>query len=335
MTVALLRDKARVVEALIAPSDAFAPEVARAGLEAEVAAWTDADLARLMAELPTDWRARAPAVVLVLAARTLPASALRQCLLARALGARVHLKMAAGQEAIAEVLAAIDDGIVPTPFSSDDETAARAAVAAADTVVVLGSDATVQAVRAQVPPDKGFAAHGHKVSAAWVSDAVDADALAADVLAWDQAGCLAPQVVWVDGDIDALMTRLATALRAHEKHLPLRALGDHLTARQRLAPMTAMLGGHLTTTETTTLASLPDPSFRASPAPRVLWLLPADAASLAAIAPVLSTLATDRQPPPVTLTSATRICHPGEMQRPPLDWSQDGLHPLASLLRPE
>lgn len=330
----LLADKARVVEALVGPSDAFAPEVARAGLEAEVAAWSDEGVANLLAALPAGWQARAPGVVLVLAARTLPASAVRQCLFARALGARVHLKMAAGQEAIGEALAAIDDGIVPTPFSSDDEAAVRAAIAKADSIVVLGSDATVRAVRALVPPDKGFAAHGHKVSAAWVSDGADVDGLAVDVLAWDQAGCLAPQVIWVEGDADALADRLAVALRAREHDLPLRDPGEQRAARQRLIAMTAMLGGRLMTTASAAVATVPDGAFRPSPAPRVVWVVPADGAALGAIAPALSTLATDRAAP-IPLAASTRVCRPGEMQRPPLDWAQDGLHPLASLLRPQ
>jgi len=340
----LLHERAHVSDALVPATVAqgFSPEVARAGLDAEVASWSEAALAALIGDLPTDWRARAPRTVLVIAARTLPASTLRQCLLARVLGARVLLKCAAGQEAIGEALHRVDPAIEPTSFASDDSAAVAAAIAQADTVVVLGSDETVAAVRSLTPADKGFAAHGHKVSAAWlgpvVSDA-EVTGLACDLVAWDQAGCLAPQVVWVAGDaaaIHALGVRLTAALHEIEPGLALSDASAHRRARQRLVPLVAMLGGDLFGTATTLLATLPDASFRPSPGPRIAWLLPASEAALAALAPVLSTLALSigTSQPATPLLPSTRTCAPGDMQRPPIDWHQDGLHPLASLLRP-
>jgi|GEM_PF-4382837 len=157
----------QVVAALMPSTIAqgFSPEVARAGLQAEVASWSPAALATLSQHIDLALR---PRVVLIIAARTLPASTLRQCVLARHLGARVLLKCAAGQEALAEALQALDPGITPRPFASGDHLSARAAIAEADTVVVLGSDETVAAVRAELSPHQGFAPHGHKVSAAWI-----------------------------------------------------------------------------------------------------------------------------------------------------------------------
>ena len=55
--------------------------------------------------------------------------------------------------------------------------------------------------------------------------------------------------------------------------------------------------------------------------------------ALAETLPVLSTLAVIGAPT-LDLPTSVRVCRPGEMQRPPLDWRQDGLHPLGSLLRP-
>jgi hypothetical protein len=109
----------------------------------------------------------------------------------------------------------------------------------------------------------------------------------------------------------------------------------HRVARQRVVPLVAMLGGDLLGTQTTLLATLPEAAFRPSPGPRMVWLLPADRDALAALSPILSTLATrDVSPALPPLPPSVRVCAPGEMQRPPLTWRQDGLHPLASLLRP-
>jgi len=339
MSLILLTEKVHLVELVLPTTIAqgFSPEVARAGLEAEVASWTEAAMEGLRADLPLGWEARAPNAVLVIAARTLPASALRQCLLARALGARVLLKCAAGQEALAERLHALDPEIVPTPFSSDDEAAVAAAIALADTVVVLGADATVQAVRALTSDAKGFAAHGHRVSAAWFGPApsdVEIAGLAADIVAWDQEGCLAPQVVWVEGGVDApllLAMRLTDALEALEPTLPLAESAAQRIAIQRTMPLVAMLGGKILGTPTTIVATLPSAEFRPSPGPRMVWVLPADVDAVMTIAPMLSTLAVASATQQLDLPA--RICVPGEMQHPPLDWHQDGLHPLASLLR--
>ena len=334
----MIFDRKDDVVAALLPStvaQGFSPEVARAGLEAEVASWSQQELAALSAGLASDLR---PRVVLVIAARTLPASALRQCLLARHLGARVLLKCAAGQEALAEALATLDPGIVPRPFASDDPEAVAAAIAEADTIVVLGSDETVAAVRASTPVDKTFAAHGHKVSAAWLGpdpDLATLEGLAADLLAWDQAGCLAPQVIWSEGDPITLGQRLVPIIAQLEATLPLADATAHRQARARLVPLVTMLGGQILGTPTTALATLSDAAFRPSPGPRIAWVLPADTHALDALSgqsnrpAILSTLGTDtslRLPPPV------RVCPPGGMQRPPLSWSQDGLHPVNSLL---
>jgi len=95
-------------------------------------------------------------------------------------------------------------------------------------------------------------------------------------------------------------------------------------------PLVTMLGGQVLGTPTTALATLPDATFRPSPGPRIAWLLPADLAALASLTPILSTLGTDTSPP----LSPHRVCPPGQMQRPPLAWEQDGLHPIGSLFHP-
>ncbi|MCC6622447.1 MAG: hypothetical protein IT385_14380 [Deltaproteobacteria bacterium] len=332
------------LDALVAATVAigFSEGVARRGLEAELEAWSDEAIARaLAAELAPvpAWRAHAPRVALVIAARTLPASAIRQVLAARVLGARVLLKSASGQEALGEAIARLDPGIVPTPFASSDVAALDRALAESDVVVVLGSDETVAAVRARVPGDHGFVGHGHRASAAWLADdAPDADVtgLAEDLCAWDQAGCLAPHVAWVDGDPARLGERLARALEVIERD-PARAPTPHDAHARHLhrqaATLAIMAGGRAWRSAQATLATHPDPAFRVSPGARLLWLLPADAGALAAFEPRLSSLALGAGlAPPIALGPHVRLCRPGQLQRPPLDWHQDGLPLFASLL---
>ncbi|PIE17015.1 MAG: hypothetical protein CSA66_06970 [Proteobacteria bacterium] len=314
----------------------FSEGVARAGLTAETEAWrAPGAVERVLAELPPDLDpARLPRVVLVIAAATLPASALRAVLFARLLGARALLKPATGQAGIAHAIAAADASVEARCFPSADAAALDAAVAEADAVVVLGSDAATEAVRARVPGDKAFVGYGHRVSAAWIHtpDEATLSGLARDLCAWDQAGCLSPRVVWTAGEPERVASELADAVRAVEARLPQRL--DAGAARARLAELTrAQMLGRAWRTDTAVVATLPSPAFRLGPGRRFLWVLPADRGALRAIEADLSTLACDAAPP-AGLREAVRICGPGDMQRPALDWLHDGLPNLPPLLLP-
>lgn len=330
-------DEGRLLAATIGIG--FSEAVARAGLRAELDAWAgDAAEVELARELgPTPDRSRWPKTVLVIAARTLPASAMRQVFAARALGAKVLVKSASGQEAIGEALAAGDPGVVATPFESTDTASLDQAIAQSGAVVVLGSDETVAAVKARVGHDVAFVGHGHKASAAWLAaDAPDAAVagLAADLCAWDQAGCLAPQCVWVQGDVARLAGRLLTALPAVERQLPTSPPAASLHARRSAATLAVMAGGRAWSTATAVLATHPEPAFRATPGQRFLWLLPASEDALRLAEPHLTTLAVaDPSTPPAPLGPTVRVCATGSMQRPALDWRQDGLPLFASLIR--
>lgn len=313
----------------------FSPEVARAGLQAELESWRVDDLERLIHEVESE-RDRWPKTVLVLAARTLPASAMRQVLLARALGARVYLKAASGQEALGAALMMADAEVIGLPFTSDDQRALGEAIAKVEAVVVLGSDATVEAVAGRVPDGLGFAGHGHKVSAGVVigpaSDA-EVEGLAADLIAWDQAGCLAPQVVWCDGERRDLAKRLAEAVARLEGGLPLAAglRQAHAATRREVTTLATMLGEVSYATATAIIATHGGSDFRSATGPRSLWVLPFDAKAVTAMEPHLSSLAVAGSLP-MAVPPSVRVCRPGALQRPPLDWEQDGLHPLRSLL---
>jgi hypothetical protein len=334
MPFALALWQGPAADALLAATVAqgFSPEVALAGLRAELASWRADELERLVGEVESE-RGRWPTTVLILAARTLPASAMRQVLLARALGARVYLKAASGQEALGAALMMADPEVIGLPFTSDDQRALDEAITKVETVVVLGSDATVEAVAARVPDGLGFAGHGHKVSAAVVmGEASDAEVegLAQDLLAWDQAGCLAPQVVWCEANRDWLGKRLAEAVARLEGGLPL-AASSAAAVRREVVTLATMLGEASFATATAVIGTHGQSEFRSAPGPRALWVVPFDSEAVAAMVPHLSSLAVVGDLP-MAIPPSVRVCRPGELQRPRLDWEQDGLHPLRSLL---
>ena len=304
----------------------FSEPVARAGLAAEFAAWTaPGALDGLLAKVAND-RARSPKAVLVIGASTLPASLLRQVFLSRSLGARVYVKTASGQEALAEAMAAVDPEIVPTPFPSGDTLRLRAAIDAVDTVVALGSDETVAEIDGLMPFHKTFVGHGHKVSAAWVEhpDEAAAEGLAEDLCAWDQAGCLSPQAAWVAGDRHAFAERLVAALGRREATLPMTLPASAARAR-RVALTLGRMTGEVYETATTALVSLEQGGFRPSPGYRLLWLLPPDEEALRALAPRVGLIGTDTSSPLVPGARTTAL---GAMQRPALGEGDGGLGAL-------
>jgi Acyl-CoA reductase (LuxC) len=102
----------------------------------------------------------------------------------------------------------------------------------ADTVVVLGSDDTVSAVRSRVGSHARFLGYGHRLSFGFVgSDVLSgymarkiAARAAADVTAWNQLGCLSPHVIYVEerGSVSAegFAAMLAEALAEREQTEP-------------------------------------------------------------------------------------------------------------------
>ena len=313
----------------------FSYPVARAGLDAELQAWTEAGaLDSVLAELPGDLEpSRRPASVLIIGARTLPASMMRATLMARLLGARVHIKPASGQADLGRALALADPEVRLEDFSSGDEEALQAAIAKADAVVVLGSDETVRAVRGHMPDTKPFVGYGHKLSVAWL-DRVDQHALwglAHDLCAWDQAGCLSPQVVWTSGEPEAVALDLADAVRSIEAALPM-VLPDAAVASRRTARTYAEMVGAVVETDTALICALPTATFRPSPGHRVLWVCPAAPDVLNTLGQHISTIGISGALG-VPLPEGVRRCALGQMQRPPLTWMHDGQPNLLPMLR--
>src|SRR5690606_34315602 len=102
----------------------------------------------------------------------------------------------------------------------------------ADCVVASGSDETIEALRRSVPSRTRFLGYGHRVSAAYIAREMlgpneeqrVVEAAAADVVAWDQLGCLSPHVIYVEtGGLqppEGFAKPLAEELARVEKTLP-------------------------------------------------------------------------------------------------------------------
>ncbi len=110
---------------------------------------------------------------------------------------------------------------------------AHAAPTAGDELHVYGSDETIASVRATLPQGVTLRAHGAGFGVAILEEDTDveaaAGALARDVVAFDQRGCLSPRVALVIGD-GALAELVVRA------ELVMRALAAELSVWNRRAP---------------------------------------------------------------------------------------------------
>jgi acyl-CoA reductase-like NAD-dependent aldehyde dehydrogenase len=195
---ALVRACARVVERRTSFADAIAESsgLSREGVELaftrhlEIDA-TDSDIASLVAAAGTATR------VAVILSSNVFVGALRAIALALAAADDVVVRPSRRDPTFARVL--VEE--LADPRVRLDEAFDVASLHDGE-IHVYGSDATIERVRAaaQVP----VVGHGHGMGIAWVSRRASLDvahALADDVVAFDQRGCLSPRVVFVEGDL--------------------------------------------------------------------------------------------------------------------------------------
>lgn len=104
-------------------------------------------------------------------------------------------------------------------------------------VHAYGADASLEAIRAELPDGVFFRGHGTGFGAAYVGASVDleqaAHLLARDVVAFDQRGCLSPRVAIVSGEVQrgrAFASALSAALRDAARAVPRGALDAGLVA---------------------------------------------------------------------------------------------------------
>ncbi|MCU0787480.1 MAG: hypothetical protein MUC91_04715 [Verrucomicrobia bacterium] len=236
----------------------------------------------------------------------------------------------------------------------------------AECVTATGTDAAVAAVRQHVPVNKRFVGHGHKVSLAYVAkEDLTAgslpqliEALAGDVCAWDQLGCLSPHVIYVEagGAIGAerVAAGLAEALARMEETYPRGPLPEkqaaNIRSRRSLYEIraahseeTRLWQSPASTAWTVVYES--NPRFQTSCLNRFIYVK--DVADLEAAlqgaddvrgrVSTVALAASGARAPELARGLADwgvhRICPVGAMQKPPVLWRHDGRPALGELVR--
>jgi hypothetical protein len=217
--------------------------------------------------------------------------------------------------------------------------AADVAPEAGDELHVYGADATLEAFRARATTGVVFRGHGTGLGLALVGAGVDleasARAIAEDVVAFDQRGCLSPRIVLVEGDAKRaaeLAAALDHALLALGREIPRGALGTEDAGALALyrAALEA-LGAYRSGAEHGVGLDPAPVALVLPPALRVVHVAPADASTVGALlAPLVSSVAAlgvdddgALARAAVALAPLARRSRLGAMQRPPLDGPVD------------
>lgn len=275
------------------------------------------------------------------------------------LRAPVALKVSLRDEGFAELFAlavlladeAVGEAILSARFGRDEEDLTRRLFAGADAVSIYGSDHTVRTVRALAPADAEVIPHGHGLGAVFLGRAAlgaDADlspllsGVALDVAAYDQRGCLSPQLILVErgGAVTPreLARRLSEeGLRALSRSLPRGPLPVERSTVQVQWRRASEALGELFEGDGWAVAFDDEGPVRPCPGARNVAVHAVRDEEHAAelLRPLgvhLKCLATTRAlplPPPL----APRRCAPGHMQRPSLLDPHDGRLPWHGLGR--
>lgn len=284
---------------------------------------SDEDLASLLGAV-----ARAPRCHVILAANVCTA-ALRAIALALATSDAVTIRPSRRDPGLALILArelgiAITDVIAAQP---------------GDALHVSGSDATIADVRAATAEGVRVHGHGTGLGIAVLGAGADLDAsaraLAADVIPFDQRGCLSPRFALVEGGEDraaALAAALHAALRDLGERVPRGPLDDATLAEIALYNAAIDAVGERFTGSQHVVGLDPAPrALLLPPSARVLHVVPAraiDAERL--LAPWTRFVTTVGAAGGGALLDAARALAPearfaplGRMQRPPLDGPVD------------
>ena len=266
-------------------------------------------------------------------------------------------------QSIAEADAELGRCIRIVDFAASDEDCTRALLEA-DCICATGSDATIAAVRAQVKPPRRLVADGHRLSIAAVVPPEAAEArvdlagrLAVDIALWDQLGCLSPIAVFAVHPEPARMAALAEAIAAAlanaEKDWPRGAIdarAAHEIAQQRAEAELRRATGraievHASDSTAWTVIVEDGPELRPAPLHRFIRVIPVPNPQhlLTAIEPLATHLAavaiegfgekTTQLAHALADLGASRVCAPGSLQSPPLDWRHGGRGVLAPLAR--
>jgi Acyl-CoA reductase (LuxC) len=230
----------------------------------------------------------------------------------------------------------------------------------AATVVVFGSDATIQDLAGRVRPWQRFIPHGHRISfgmilGEWAENEVSG--AIQDGCAFDQLGCLSPQFFLVKERARDFAEQLAEQLRedlaqgelrltdSHHAQLPVEAAAAIRTFREdwrfrTAGSSTARLWESEKDSLDWTVLFDPGNTIPSNPLYWTFVIKPMTEEIESSITPLQKHLSTIGIHPlnseSISLAvrlGAQRICALGQMQNPSLDWHHDGFPSLGSLVR--
>jgi hypothetical protein len=334
----------------------YSRQVIERGVREGVRDWTEAALRELRRrEVPPG--ARTPGLVAVWLASSVPTAVFSAIGLPLLVGKRVYARPSSADLASAELFA--ESLVVADPQvgasleigSGDGEHV----LDQADAVIVYGRDETVEELRGRVGDGRIFIGHGHKLSVAAIGPHADvtsaARGVALDAALFDGRGCLSPSYVLVvesrAGRARAVAQALAGELEVLRTGLPRgRASDAEELALREWRTRAALAGDEVWLAEGSTAWGVALARDKVSPG--TLRHLPVigvpDVGALghwcARLAPHLSSLGVEgfaaddgRLRALTERAGGSRVCPLGSMQLPPLDWRNDGVGPLADLVR--
>jgi hypothetical protein len=226
----------------------------------------------------------------------------------------------------------------------------------ADAVSVYGGDDTVNTIRAQLGATVSFMAHGHGLGVAYVGRAVlaaretaqlAARALALDVAAYDQRGCLSPHTAWVErGGLvspEQLAELVHDELSLLRTTLPRGPLSTERATAQLSWRSVGAMRGTLFEGDGFAVSYEDAGTLRLSPGYRNLQVIAVDsvqqlAGQLAPLGVHLKSIGYAGVAAQALLGQlaprlAPRLCPLGQMQRPPVCSLHDGVAAWDGLLR--
>lgn len=224
----------------------YSVPVLRLGIERLVDSVTSEALEAWWGALDPDMGCLVPDLVGVVSAGNIPGVALTPTLVSLLVGAPVLVKssmaepllMPAWHAALAEVAPELAAACAVIPWPGGNEALESAAYGLADRLLVLGSDATVMSLARRFPGR----VHGYGtglsmgIVTAGARHPATARALAMDVAAWDQQGCLSPHGAFVEGsfpEVAEFGAWVAAGLARLEAELPRGPLPAAEAARLR------------------------------------------------------------------------------------------------------
>ena len=241
----------------------------------------------------------------------------------------------------------------------EDTGSTQAAVLAADAVIAYGDDSSIQTFREMTVFPRRFVGHGHRVSLGIIGepafDEQTASAIAADVVFHDQQGCLSPHVIYLMGASESCRQfgeLIARAFSFMEGEWPRRELEPgEAAAIQRMRgthelQVAMNTGARLWKSQKTTAWTLlydENPQFEFSCLNRTLRLKRLESpAQLEAALKDVSGRLQGAAIAPIEIRSqmadilahngVSRICSPGNLQKPVLSWKGDGDYQLLPLV---